>query len=167
MRAKVEAAGLPDWWVAMLMTASAPALRKTALVGVEIFAGKAELSGACSRLVGPMESFEIENSPRENILNSDGVLYLMELLLRIRTKGLTWLGTPCKSWVCLSRSFTRRSLLQPAGPPRDYTTDKQCQYLMEHNCIADVCAMVIRTVAALNINFVVGSCLRTIPSVMP
>lgn len=155
LRARTEAAGLPAWWVAMLMTASATALRKTTLVGVEIFAGKAELSGAFSRLVGPMGSFEIENSPRENILNSDGVSYLMELLLRIRTKGLTWLGTPCKSWVCLSRSFTRRSSLQPAGPPKAYTTGRQFEYLMEHNCIADVCALVIRTVAALNIDFIV------------
>ena len=36
-----------------------------------------------------------------------------------------------------------------------YTTTKQFNYLTEHNCIADVCALIIRTVTALGIDFIV------------
>ena len=169
LRATLEDAALPSWWVEMLMKASVAARRKAVLLGVEIFAGKAQLSSAFCRLAGPMETFEIENSPRENILNSDGVLYLMQLLLRIQVKGLTWLGTPCKSWVCLSKSWTRRSVLQPAGPPSGYTSAAQAAYLAEHNCIADLCSLIIRTVAALGIDFIVeqpmSSLLFTYPAI--
>ena len=45
----------------------------------------------------------------QNILNSAGLLYLMRLILRVTATGLVWLGTPCKRWVCLSRSFTQKS----------------------------------------------------------
>ena len=95
------------------------------------------------------------NSSDEDITRLSGVKLLLGKVLRIRQGGLLWIGTPCKSWVALSRSFTKRSIIQPAGPGKQYTTEAQRRYLDEHNTIAEVTALFIRTAAALCFYFVI------------
>ena len=47
------------------------------------------------------------------------------------------MGVPCKSWVTLTRSFTRRTSWRPQGPPNSKCSHKQAKYLAEHNSIAE------------------------------
>ena len=65
-------------------------------------------------------------------------MLLLRRQCRIQAKGVLWMGTPCRSWVALSRAWTRRSIHQPAAPCSKFTWCCQRAYLDEHNYIATV-----------------------------
>lgn len=155
LRSKLEKAMLPVWWIALLLEAAGPALKLSVVTGLEVFSGMGELSSAFALLVGPFLTFEILNDDAEDIMWRSGVMILLEKFLSIAFEGLLWLGTPCKSWVALSRSFTHRSLIQPSGPDKHHTSQRQCDYLDGHNSIAELTALFIRSAAALGIYVIV------------
>ena len=73
------------------------------ICGVESFSGRGELPRAMCDFVGPFFTFELEGDPNQVFLTKEGMLLLVQMCLRIQIGGLLWLGTPCKSWVVLSR----------------------------------------------------------------
>ena len=122
---------------------------------MEVFSGKARLTEELNKFKGPTETFEILNEPQQNILTDMGLVLLLRLLLRIHEGGLAWFGVPCQSWIALSRSFTARSSLQPAGPPAAYTRTCQRDYLDCHNAIATRVSLAIRTATLLGVKWVI------------
>lgn len=152
---RLRCAAFPQWWVLLVLEAAVEAASLPLVVGVEVFSGQGELSKAFCSWVGPFLTFEVRDSPEQDISKTSGLHVLLVMVLRIRLGGLLWLGTPCQSWVALSRSFTQRSQLQVAGPGRQYTTAGQQRYLDHHNRIADITALLARTAHELGIFFVI------------
>ena len=142
---------LPAWWVALLVCAAREAWQLPTLWGAELFAGKAELSQAFRRMVGPFASYDILIDGSHDLLTQAGLLEAMKILLRICARGLLWLGTPCQSWIGLSRSFTRRSRIQPEGPPPSRCSSTLSAYLKTHNELAHRSALFIITANLLKI----------------
>ena len=120
---------------------------------MEVFSGKARLTEELNMFKGQAETFEILNEPQQNILTDVGLVLLLRLLLRVHEGGLAWFGVPCQSWIALSRSFTARSSLQPAGPPAAYTRTCQRGYLDCHNAIATRVSLAIRTATLLGVKW--------------
>ena len=148
---RLRSAGLPGWWVALMLEASAVALGQSVVTGLEIFSGVGNLSSGFRSLVGPVLTFEILQNPSHDILDTYGMKELLVMVLRIMQGGWLWLGTPCKSWVVLSRAFTRRTVMAPQGPPPGSTSRRQRQYLDEHNTIALITSYLMISAAAMGI----------------
>lgn len=156
LQEKLASASLPVFWTKLVLRAlSNLGGTETALVGVEVFSGEHRLTTEMQNIVGDFETFEILDSPAQNITDANGVVLLLQKILRVVVNGFVWFAVPCSSWVCLSRSFTMRSHLQPAGPPKKYTSAKQRTYLDMHNSIADTVALVIRTLRAIDVDFII------------
>ena len=119
------------------------------LAGAEIFAGKHQLSSGLMKFNGLTATFELEDGPEQNILTIDGIILVLQYILCTVVEGLLWMGTPCCSWVILSRSSTRRSPLRPGGPP-DFPSD----FVKTHNCIAEICSYLAKTAYACKVYFV-------------
>ena len=145
LAAIMTAALLPVWWVDQVMEAALHSKDEPTIIGMEVFSGTGELSCAFSSIVGAFETFEKLNCDEEDILKRSGLKLLLQRLSRIQKNGLLWAGTPCKSWVALSRAWTKRSVLQPAGPSNAFTTPAQRAYLDEHNEIATLTAHLLVT----------------------
>ena len=154
LRAKLQAAKLPAWFLTMVYKVAA-SMHGPLLYGVEAFSGQGQLSAAFAEHVGAWSSFEILNNNEHNLLLDSGLEILLGMVLSICAGGVLWMGTPCKSWVALSRSFTRRSLAWPEGPPVHLCTARQKDYLKEHNTLADRTAMLAELVSCLGISYVV------------
>ena len=124
-------------------------------MGMEIFAGQQQLSKACQQLHGARAwaTFENLDNEKEDVLQNDGLSLLLSRMLAITAGGLVWLGTPCKSWIALSRSFTRRSVELPDGPDclASLCSPRQHAYLLEHNSIAEVSALIMETAYRLSL----------------
>ena len=150
VRAALSLHGLPRWWIAMTLYALHKLPSKAAgLDGAEIFAGKHQLSSGLMKHNGLVATFELEDGPEQNILSIDGVILVLQYILCIKVGGLLWMGTPCCSWVMLSRSSTGRSALRPGGPKR-FPTD----FVKRHNSIAEICALLARTAYSCSVYFV-------------
>ena len=113
-----------------------------------------QLCTAMSELVGEFAGYDLYVDPTHDALSEEGLQILLSLVLRVAAGGLIWLGTPCSSWVALSRSFTKRSAFQPEGPPVAFRTQAQHDYLEKHNQLANISAFVIRTARALGIDYI-------------
>eukprot|EP00969_Alexandrium_andersonii_P157857 6976441-Alexandrium_andersonii.AAC.1 len=123
---------------------------------MEVFSGTGELACAFSDVAGPFLTFEKLNSDAENIMTASGLNLLLQRLCRIQAKGVLWCGTPCKSWVILSRAWTRRSIHQPAGPSSAFTSPALRAYLDEHNYIATVTSYLLTSAWCMGLYYVVG-----------
>ena len=151
---RVKLCRLPEWWVALVCaSASTIGPADSLLHGVEVFSGAGHLSAAFKRIVGAWASFEVQDDESENILAIDGVKLLLRRVLLVGLGGLVWLGTPCKSWVGLSRSFTMRTTSAPQGPVPALCSAKQRRYLKEHNCIAEISALLLQTATHLGLDY--------------
>lgn len=64
------------------------------------------------------------------------------------------MGTPCQSWVVLSRSWTQRTLQQPEGPSI-FRSQRQREYLERHNALGELTALIILTATALSIAYTI------------
>ena len=120
---------LPAWWVAAMVSVAPAAWKLPELWGAELFAGKAKLSQAFRRMVGPFASCDILIDNDHDLLSQLGLLAAMTMLLQVCSHGLLWLGTPCQSWIGLTRSYTRRSRIQPEGPPASRCSASLAAYL--------------------------------------
>ena len=78
---------------------------------------------------------------------------MLVLLFRIMEEGFCWLGTPCSSWVSLSRSWSQRTCLSPEGPR--HASFKLSKYLKLNNAVAIISALIIRTCKVLHIRHMV------------
>ena len=146
--------GLPCWWLAIVCTAAATVGPSAPLLhGLEVFSGEGHLSAACKKIVGPWSTFERNDNDSEDIMREEGVLILLGRLLRVRRGGIVWLGTPCQSWIALSRSFSMRTSLSPQGPIDALCTPKQLSYLKEHNAMGYISSLILRTAFMLGIHF--------------
>ena len=146
-------AQLPSTWVSLALSLAATASGLAVLFGVEVFAGEAALSRAFSRFVGCFEPFELRTNPEHDILNPCGFKLLLLLILRIGKGGHVHIGTPCKSWIFLARSYSRRSLLQPQGPDAAHCSKSLKKYLTEHNALADITGCLVRLAVALELTY--------------
>ena len=141
--------GLPPTWIALTLHAlSSIPQSAVGLAGAEIFAGEAKLSAGLSKFNGLVATFDLKDGPEQDILTLDGVVLILQYILCTVVEGLLWLGTPCCSWVILSRSSTRRSALLPGGPA-DCT-----DFVATHNCIAELCSLLARTAYACRVYFI-------------
>ncbi len=151
----LEAAGLPRFWLHLVSAAAPLAASQTQLCGMEIFSGEGRLSDAFRLLHGPWGTYELKDDAAQNVLDDNGMVLLLAMLLRIGVHGLVWLGTPCSSWVCLSRAFTKRTLAMPQGPIQALCTAAQWQYLQTHNEIAYRSALIAKTAHILKIDYII------------
>eukprot|EP00969_Alexandrium_andersonii_P231588 10227154-Alexandrium_andersonii.AAC.1 len=95
-------------------------------------------------------------SDAENdVLTMHGLKRIALWMLRIGKNGYVHLGTPCKSWVALSRSWSQRSCIAPQGPSPSRVSDEQWSYLREHNSIGHITAHVVRTAHALGLVYTI------------
>ena len=60
-------------------------------------------------------TFDLESKPSQDMMSVAGYLQAIQRTLRVCTKGLLWLGTPCRSFVWVSRSRHKRSRANPFG----------------------------------------------------
>eukprot|EP00973_Karenia_brevis_P089021 12346149-Karenia_brevis.AAC.1 len=155
LASKLHVTTLPAWWVTLVLACATLAAQQTILHGVEFFSGEGELTAAFCLLVGPFACYDIKHGRLHDILEDDGLRSAVVLLLRVASGGYVHFGTPCKSWVTLSRSWTQRSLLRPAGPPASKLKPAQAKYLESHNRIATYTAYLIKTARALGIEFTI------------
>ena len=151
----LERPRFPAWFFDMVLKASKSAWALPLIIGAELFAGLGELSKAFGEVVGTFIPYAILNDESEDVLNSQGLYAFLILVLRIRRNGVLWMGTPCKSWVCLSRPFTQRSMIRPGGPKRSLTTNKQQKYLDEHNALGILTGLLMKLAHSLGIQYVV------------
>ena len=161
LKAKMQAANLPAWFLMMVLKVVA-SVTGPLRYGVEAFSGQGQLSAAFAKHVGPWASFEILDDSKHNMLLDSGLKILIAMVLRTCIGGVLWMGTPCKSWVALSRSFTQRSLAWPEGPPAHLCTARQHAYLKEHNTLVDRTALLADLAHCLGIFFVVEQPLSSI-----
>ena len=149
LAALLAQAVLPTWWVKLALECSALAWGQPLLHGVEYFSGQGELQKAFDSQVGPFAYFDIRHGPTYDISTDAGVRTAMILLLRVASGGHLHFGTPCSSWVALSRSFTKRSSYQPKGPDKAHCTKKQWAYLQLHNRIAKISSYLMKLATLL------------------
>ena len=88
----------------------------TLIFGIEICSGCEALSEAFRTHVGLFLSFYTVCDPENDVLTMQGLRRIASWMLRIGKNGYVHLGTPCKSWVALSRPWSKRSMLAPQGP---------------------------------------------------
>ena len=69
----------------------------------------AELSKAFLEFVGPFSSYDINMGNDYDVTLKAGQIFAIRLLLQVARGGYLHFGTPCKSWVVLSRSYTERT----------------------------------------------------------
>ena len=153
LRSLLEQAVLPIWWIDLVLQVAHQASCLPLLAAFEVCSGRGEVSTAIGQIVGPVATFEVQTSPAEDLLKVSGVLLMLLRLLRVKKGGLLWIGPPCSSWITISRSWHRRATWRPAGPSRGSV--KLRSYLDNHNTIAEVVALTIRTAAVLGVMFVV------------
>lgn len=91
--------------------------RKPDLELTEFFCGKKALTDSFNYLNMPAEGFDRELCKDCDFLTTSGYCTALALLLRLRIKGVAWFGTPCSSWIFLSRGSTKRSRENPLGDP--------------------------------------------------
>lgn len=130
------------------------AVSMSLMVGLEAFSGRGLLARSFANLVGPFGTFEVNDDPSENLLTETGLHKLLVMLFRVKAGGHIHLGTPCKSWVVLSRAYTQRSILRPEGPAVR-RSKRQSKYLDEHNGLASLSAKIIRTACIAGITFTI------------
>ena len=148
-RRALRASLLPKWWVALILACIPLAMDLPLLAGVEYFSGEAELAKACEKGIGPWGTYDIKNGQQFDCTTKVGQRCAIVLLLRLARHSHAHFGTPCRSWVALSRSFTKRSGLRPGGPPKSRCTPALWKYLSLHNQIAQVTSYLIKTCVAM------------------
>ena len=88
--------------------------------------------------------FEILKDPDwMDIMTNQGMLTALTLTLALVTPwGLNWLGIVCSSWIFMSRSQTKRSMLHPLG------TEESCASVAVGNTmVARCCLLLLLTLA--------------------
>ena len=122
---KVDSWSLPQRWVPFVVECLLTAPIKD-LSGVEVFAGE---KAVALGLGLPCATLELLDG--QDITKLSGQRLAISYLCRCRPHSLTWLGTPCSSWVFLGRSNAGRYTWWPAG-------DKTKAYTRAHNNLADI-----------------------------
>ena len=113
----------PEHWVAqftLFLGQIAATKAERFLGGISVFDGKARstrrVSDSLTRMGNiPTLSMDVENDPRENILDSTGVLIFLDALAHLLCESLVWMAPPCKTWSFMNSSKHERSRTQPMG----------------------------------------------------
>ncbi|MFM7986672.1 MAG: hypothetical protein ACKPKO_45890, partial [Candidatus Fonsibacter sp.] len=110
---KLELVALPQWWTNLFAEVMAEAWVRTFIFGIQICSGREALSEAFRTHVGPLLRVDTVSDPENDALTMQGLRRIASWMLRIGRNGYVHLGTPCKSWAALSRSWSKRSMLAP------------------------------------------------------
>ena len=78
LRRKLSSAGLPKWWVTKCCEAAKKVQGLSLVVGLEVFAGKAELSQAFIDYVGDFLSFDIKIDAKHDLQFEGGLGIMLE-----------------------------------------------------------------------------------------
>ena len=136
---------VPPRWreaVAALLPAAAASHQ---LGGVDVFAGKKGFAKSMLRHGLAGATFEKMDDPVwEDILSLRGLSRLILLILRVKEHGLVMMGPPCKFWIFLTLSHTKRAAQNLAGSMASWMAK-------EGNAIADIVADIVKLCAALSI----------------
>lgn len=140
---------VPPDWVEPVAAMLPLAVKTPQLDGIDCFAGEKGFCKAMLRHNLAALPFEKNDDPEwEDVLTAKGLSYLFFILLRVRAGGLVMLGPPCKFWIFLTLSHTKRTRTNPAGSSESWMA-------MEGNAIADVVAKITKLCAALMIYVVI------------
>lgn len=82
---------------------------------VELFSGAAAISRNVVRLGGQACTFDIRDSPNEDLAKQEGFMLAAQRLLQLRRGGCLWCAPVCSTWVWVGRSQTGRTSENPAG----------------------------------------------------
>ena len=136
---------VPSEWHPFVQTFLPMVVAKDPLDGLDVFAGQKGFAKSLARHGLKGMTFEKEDDPEwNNILNLKGTSTLFFLILRVRTNGIVLLGPPCKFWIFLTLSHTKRTAQNPAGSSSSWMA-------REGNAIADIVAKFVLRCAALDI----------------
>ncbi len=115
---------------------------------LSVFDGQGSLSRACSDAGLVTGSFEIlSGTKHEDCLQEEGVQHFLTQLASVAANGLVWFSPPGCSWICFTRSKSKRSKTNPAGSSTDAWT-------LHHNQIADFVALALEACTARGLYFV-------------
>jgi hypothetical protein len=140
-----------DWieFVRFLVTSEELGTPVNALDALDVFAGSKSYARACERAGLLCMTYEInDDDVWQDFLTFQGLSYLIQLVVRVKPGGLVVFGPPCKYWIFLTLSHTRRIAKNPAG-------DASSWMARAGNSIASRLAQVLHLCQALNIDFVV------------
>ena len=84
---------------------------------LELFAGVGELSSAFAESGCRSATYDLSRDANEDMLTTGGWLKALRQVLRLKIGAVLWCGTPCSTWIFLSRGSTGRSTLNPLGRP--------------------------------------------------
>lgn len=82
---------------------------------VELFSGQGNLTKEFRQHGMSAACMDIRISPLHDLASTSGFLKAVLLTMRLKVGGLLFSGTPCSTWVFVSRGSTGRSRAQPLG----------------------------------------------------
>ena len=107
---------------------------------VEMYAGEAQLCKEATSAGLKAIPFEVTTNKHNNVMTDVGFLRAATLILRLKHGAVLWCGTPCSTWVFMSRGSTRRSATEPLG-------DEHVEKVRVSNCL--VARTVLLTLLAI------------------
>ena len=78
--------------------------------GLEMFAGVKAICKAFNGMGMNFSSFEIQDSPDQDVCSLRGFVLAAALILQCLPDGVVWFATVCSTWVFMSKSSTGRHL---------------------------------------------------------
>ncbi len=118
------------------------------LDGVEIFAGKKELTRGCAKYGVTFATIEVEDDSDQDLLTELGLRKTISFICHCKEHGCVWLGVPCSSWVFIGR----RNAGRYSWHPRGHSTS---QYTARHNALAEIAINLALLAFSLGVYYVI------------
>ena len=136
---------VPPEWTAIVAEVLDEVLQmKMSLLGAnDIFAGTKNMQAKWKEKGIPCSKFELDDDPDENCLSPIGVKIFVRDTLRMVPNSISTMGPPCKFWIFLTLSHTKRTKDNVLGSPNSWMA-------VEGNKIAKFVAKGIRLVDAVS-----------------
>ena len=111
----------------------------------ECCAGVGNLTRELLRIGASGSAFDSNYMDEHNILDSSGLLLVLNAVGARRRKGLLWLGTPCSSFVVLCRAQSMRDA------SNSWLGDTSRSFVSTGNCLGELSALLFFVAWCLNI----------------
>ena len=146
----LRAEGLPKEWAPVLqhMRSQAQHDNTPRLQCLVVFAGKATLTRALGESGLQTVAYDPRVDPAHDVLTEQGLVFLLEQLVRLESGGMVWIAPPCSSWIWRSRGVSQRSVASPDG---DVTNAE----VKSANDVARVVARLLAACDALGLGWVI------------
>ena len=136
---------VPPEWTAIVTEVLDEVLqmKMSSLGANDIFAGTKNMQAKWKEKGIPCSKFELDDDPDENCLSPIGVKIFVRDTLRMVPNSISTMGPPCKFWIFLTLSHTKRTKDNVLGSPNSWMA-------VEGNKIAQFVAKGIRLVDAVS-----------------